>query len=110
MAREDNKLTTAFNKVTEDVTVTRNTNTEYEDVTPTDNTKITLDNVKDNLDEEQRKRNAKKRIEETHKRATFLVRKDLQKRLDRLVRHEKGLTKTLFVNKALEALLNAYEY
>ena len=109
MARENKKLTTAFNKEFEDVTVTCNTNTEHEDVTPTSNDLNTLENVKGNIEGIIAERKGKKRVEDTHKRSTFLFRKDLQKRLDRLVKSKKEISKTLFINMAIEALLNEFE-
>lgn len=50
----------------------------------------------------------RKTVEDTHTRATYLVRNDLLKRLDKLAKGKRGF-KTLFVNKAMEALLNDLE-
>lgn len=50
----------------------------------------------------------KKTVEETHTRATFLFRKDLQERLDKLAEGKRGF-KTLFLNKAVEAMLDEVE-
>lgn len=50
----------------------------------------------------------KKTVEETHTRATFLFRKDLQTRLDKLAEGKRGF-KTLFLNKAVEAMLDEVE-
>ncbi|MGX1195751.1 hypothetical protein [Metabacillus sp. SLBN-84] len=50
----------------------------------------------------------KKTVEETHTRATFLFRTDLQKRLDNLANGKRGF-KTMFLNKAIEALLDEME-
>lgn len=50
----------------------------------------------------------KKTVEETHNRATFLFRKDLQERLDNMADGKRGF-KTMFMNKAIEALLDEME-
>ena len=50
----------------------------------------------------------KKTVEETHNRATFLFRKDLQDRLDNLADGKRGF-KTMFLNQAVEALLDEME-
>lgn len=47
-------------------------------------------------------------VEDTHIRTTFLFRKDLQKRLDRLAKNKRGY-KTDFINKAIESLLDEVE-
>lgn len=51
----------------------------------------------------------RKTMEETHKRASFLFRRDLQDRLDALAADKKRGFKTLFLNQAIEALLNEME-
>lgn len=50
----------------------------------------------------------KETVEESHTRATFLFRKDLKKRLDNLSDGKRGF-KTLFLNKAVEAMLDEVE-
>lgn len=112
-------LTTAFNSdeenvdvvdnnftITEDLKVISNNKNITKDVTPEENL---LKQAKDDLKflvESKRKR---KTIEDTHKRATFLFRKDLSKKLDKLIEEEDGLTKTAFINLAIEVLLKEYK-
>jgi len=55
--------------------------------------------------EEKRK---KKTVEETHIRTTFLLRKDLAKRLNKITRNKHGL-KTILLNNAVEAIVKAME-
>lgn len=53
------------------------------------------------------KRN-KPTIEETHTRNTLFIRNDLHKRMERITKKRRGL-KTLLVNEAIEAVLDAIE-
>src|SRR5699024_639805 len=55
--------------------------------------------------EEKRK---KKTVEESHIRTTFLLRKDLAKRLNKITRPKHGL-KTILLNNAVEAIVKAME-
>lgn len=50
----------------------------------------------------------RKTVEDTHVRTTFLFRKDLAKRLDKLSKNKRGY-KTEFFNTAIEALLDDIE-
>jgi len=55
--------------------------------------------------EEKRK---KKTVEETHIRTTFLLHKDLAKRLNRITKNKHGL-KTILLNDAVEAIVKSME-
>lgn len=50
----------------------------------------------------------KKTVEETHIRTTFLLRKDLAKRLNKITRNKHGL-KTILLNDAVEAIVKSME-
>ena len=50
----------------------------------------------------------KKTVEDTHQRATFLIDKELLKRLDKISKKERGL-KTRLVNYAIEKMLDEIE-
>lgn len=51
----------------------------------------------------------KKRVEDTHIRRTFLVDKDLDKRLDKLAKKRERGFKTLLINQAIEQAIREYE-
>jgi len=51
---------------------------------------------------------SKKTVEETHKRTTFLLRKDLAHRLDKLTKNKRGM-KAMVLNEAVETILKALE-
>lgn len=93
--------------------VTDNSNTEYvpEDVTlnviqkPSD---VSVAQIKDDLLSLYEEKTKKEKVEDTHIRTTFLFRKDLSKRLEKLAKNKRGF-KTLFMNKAIEALLDELE-
>lgn len=51
----------------------------------------------------------KKGIEDTHKRQTFLIEKDLLKRFNRISKQQPRGFKTQAINAALNLLLTAYE-
>lgn len=134
MARKSKQLTTAFDTMktvetrTEpghiDVTPHSNTETESNDVTQdviqevTPNvileespaqTDVTMDSIISKFAEKVEIKRQKQRVEDTHKRSTFLFRRDLAERLDKLSRGEDRGFKTMFMNDAIEALLDAYE-
>lgn len=69
---------------------------------------LTIEAIRKQLEEEYQAKTSKKSMEETHKRTTFLFRKDLARRLDKLSRGKRGY-KTMFFNKAIETLLDEYE-
>ena len=107
------------NNISEDVTQSRNTettteyeikndnnNAEQEDETLKSNT--TIEDVKQNLLSMYEKKTKKETVEDTHTRTTFLFRKDLAKRLDKIAKNKRGF-KTMFMNKAIEALLDEME-
>jgi len=124
MARKNKQLATAFDTIREaeprteqrhiDVTPHSNTENVPNDVTPNviqDETQnVTMESIIGKFSEKVETRKQKQRVEDTHKRSTFLFRRDLSDRLDELARTEgsRGF-KTMFMNEAIEALLDAYE-
>lgn len=49
------------------------------------------------------------KVEDTHKRSTFLVRKDLLRRLNKIAKSQKHGFKTEFINTAIEIALDELE-
>lgn len=105
------------NTVTNDVILNSNTdtialnkkhNTDAEQETETMTSNTTIKDVKQNLLSMYEEKSKKETVEDTHTRATFLFRKDLAKRLDKLAKNKRGF-KTMFMNKAIEALLDEME-
>jgi predicted DNA-binding protein len=115
-------------EVKEDETVKRNTETVSKDVTPKRKAEVesasalendnqeppaatpskTIKDVTNSILSMYDEKTKKKTVEETHNRATFLFRKDLQERLDNMADGKRGF-KTMFMNKAIEALLDEME-
>jgi len=97
--------------VTKDVTQESNTSpepqSETENQIPEPSTKTLKDVTKSIMDAYDEK-SKKKTVEETHTRSTFLFRNDLQARLDKLAKGKRGF-KTMFLNQAIEALLDEME-
>jgi hypothetical protein len=91
----------------ENVTVLSNTVNITKDVTQRQ-TSISVQQVKDELLNMYQKKSKKETVEDTHTRTTFLFRNDLAKRLDKLAKNKRGF-KTMFMNKAIEALLDELE-
>lgn len=124
MARKDKNLGDVFRKPqtaqprTEQglyhVTQNSNTDTVSNDVTPhviQDETQdVTLESLVGKFSEEVETRKQKQRVEDTHKRSTFLFRRDLSDRLDEMAKADgsRGF-KTMFINRAIESFLDAYE-
>lgn len=134
MARENRSLSNAFNMFEiepedstdklkiegEQTSVTRNSNTIgiTKDVTLESNTatkqhddavkQTTVKEVTEDLLHLFQEKQNKLTVEETHVRSTFLLRRDLDKRLTKLARGKRGF-KTLFLNKAIESLLDELE-
>ncbi|WP_051633651.1 hypothetical protein [Bacillus sp. UNC41MFS5] len=73
-----------------------------------ENSTTTVKSVAERLQQKYQEKVSKPTVEDTHIRTTFLFRKDLAKRLDRLSKNKRGF-KTAFINEAIEALLNEYE-
>ena len=106
--------------ITKDVTVNSNTVTVTNDVTLNGNTdtspnskqvdksNTTVGDIKQDLLSMYEEKSKKEKVEDTHIRTTFLFRKDLAKRLDKLSKNKRGF-KTMFINKAIEALLDEME-
>jgi hypothetical protein len=69
---------------------------------------VSVAQVKDDLLSLYDEKTKKEKVEDTHTRTTFLFRNDLSKRLDKLAKNKRGF-KTLFMNKAIEALLDELE-
>jgi hypothetical protein len=63
----------------------------------------------DVLDAFKQKVKKRKTVEETHKRETFLLDKELLKRVDKIARKQPRGFKTFFYNKVIEAGLKAIE-
>jgi hypothetical protein len=69
---------------------------------------VSVAQIKDDLLSMYDEKTKKEKVEDTHIRTTFLFRKDLSKRLEKLAKNKRGI-KTLFMNKAIEALLDELE-
>ena len=131
MARVNKNLSNVFNKFShkENVSVGHNTknddvtglsnteqkhvaqtsNTNQEDVAQTSNTEtVTLQHVRNTILDKYEEKTKRQTVEDTHQRTTFLFRKDLLRRLDKLTKGKRGF-KTMFINEAIEALLNEWE-
>ncbi|MGH0775272.1 hypothetical protein ACQVSN_26970 [Bacillus mobilis] len=80
------------------------------DETPTNNTNtgLTVKDATNDLIDMFNKKQSKLTVEETHKRVTFLLDRDLNDRLNALAEGKKGF-KTLFLNKAIKTLLDELE-
>lgn len=61
------------------------------------------------LKKEVRKAQSRPTMEDTHVRSTFLFRRDLQERLDRIAKTQPRGFKTKFLNIAIEELLDQLE-
>lgn len=97
--------------ITKDVIQQRNieTETSFEHVNDNrESSSKTIRDVTNSIMSMYDEKSKKKTVEETHNRATFLFRKDLQERLDKLADGKRGF-KTMFMNKAIEALLDEME-
>lgn len=73
-----------------------------------ENDMVTVKDISERLKNKYQEKSKKPTVEDTHTRSTFLFRNDLQKRLDKLAKNKRGF-KTMFINEAIEALLNEYE-
>lgn len=69
---------------------------------------LTVEEVKNELLVAYKEKVSRKRVEDTHIRSTFLFDKELSKRLDKLSKGKRGF-KTMFINKAIETLLDELE-
>jgi len=79
-----------------------------EDKRPSETSSQTIREVTNTIMNMYDEKTKKETVEESHTRATFLFRKDLKKRLDNLSDGKRGF-KTLFLNKAVEAMLDEVE-
>jgi ethanolamine utilization protein EutQ (cupin superfamily) len=104
----DDSVNSNTKQETKDVIQTSNTHIEQEKVPEINNSNTTVQDVKVNLLSMYDKKTKKETVEDTHIRTTFLFRKDLSKRLDKLAKGKRGF-KTMFMNEAIEALLNEME-
>jgi hypothetical protein len=73
------------------------------------NNNTTVEHVKQNLLNKYEEKTNRATVEDTHTRSTFLFRNDLSDRLDKLAKKKKRGFKTLFINDAIEALLDEME-
>ncbi|EJQ77737.1 hypothetical protein LKL95_27680 [Bacillus cereus] len=101
MARRDKKLTTAFDEqeevveeIVEEVVV---------EVETTGEKTLSEDLMSDYIEKSK-----KPTIDDTHTRRTFLVEKELIKKLDRVAKGKRGF-KTMAINKALKAILQDFK-
>lgn len=69
----------------------------------------TLGEVKRIIEQSYKDALNQEKLEDTHERTTFYVRKDLNKRLDKLSKSKKRGFKKIFINIAIESLLNEME-
>ncbi|WAH39481.1 hypothetical protein [Alicyclobacillus dauci] len=123
------------NSITEQATVTVNQNIEQEHTSYSVNNNTETNNISSSVNsnsiteqsnvtetrrnasatriprpiEEFEKRLKRPTIEETHTRATWLVRNDLLKRLEKLAKHQQRGFKTHVVNYAIERILDELE-
>ncbi|MGX1402369.1 hypothetical protein AB7M70_011842 [Bradyrhizobium japonicum] len=111
-SEQSNKRNNSVNKVIkEDVTSNSNTEDVTKDVILNEDQPeppVSVAQVKEDLLSMYDEKAKKERVEDTHVRTTFLFRKDLSKRLEKLAKNKRGF-KTLFMNKAIEALLDELE-
>jgi hypothetical protein len=92
----------------QDNTINKHNNEHItKDVIQNDST-LSVAQVKSDLLNMYEEKTKKEKVEDTHMRSTFLFRKDLAKRLDKLAKNKRGF-KTMFMNKAIEALLDEME-
>lgn len=112
MARQSKSLSNVFERFNEKgeedtvkgEVVTKSNETQEEVVQNTP----TIEWVKQDLLSMYAEKTNKEKVEDTHIRTTFLFRKDLANRLDKLAKNKRGF-KTMFMNKAIEALLEEME-
>ncbi|MEL4026979.1 hypothetical protein [Lysinibacillus endophyticus] len=112
MARQSKSLSNVFERFNEKVeedtvkgeVMTKSNETQEEVVQNTP----TIEWVKQDLLSMYAEKTNKEKVEDTHIRTTFLFRKDLANRLDKLAKNKRGF-KTMFMNKAIEALLEEME-
>lgn len=112
MARQSKSLSNVFERFNEKgeedtvkgEVVTKSNETQEEVVQNTP----TIEGVKQDLLSMYAEKTNKEKVEDTHIRTTFLFRKDLANRLDKLAKNKRGF-KTMFMNKAIEALLEEME-
>lgn len=69
----------------------------------------TVEDLVSDFMREQKQLEKKDKMEDTHTRSTFLIRKDLANRLEKLSAKEKRGFKTRFINRAIEVMLDASE-
>lgn len=122
--QENENLNHNTESITKDEIPTSNTPVEQPSVTETQHQELPPENdsVKRHLETSPQtirevtntimnmydEKTKKETVEESHTRSTFLFRKDLKKRLDNLSDGKRGF-KTLFLNKAVEAMLDEVE-
>ncbi|MCC2248874.1 hypothetical protein JUJ52_02735 [Virgibacillus sp. AGTR] len=113
--QETSDITPIHNKqdIPNNETVKRNQDTYTKDVIPERNTNTetsekTVKDVTNSIMAMYDEKSNKKTVEETHQRSTFLFRKDLRARLDRLSAGKRGF-KTMFINQAIEVMLDEME-
>lgn len=120
---EQADVTLKRNISTEDKDVIQKSSHKPNDVTETKNrdtkTEPTNEGLKQNVQTEQgndqgfiemfREKTKRKTVEETHKRQTFLIDKELIRRLDRLAKRNPRGFKTALVNEGISRMLNEIE-
>lgn len=108
MARKSNELGDAFSKFSKEK---KEQKSKEETPSPLNENKgnLTVEDVKKNLQKQFEAKTNKKTVEETHTRSTFLFRNDLSDRLSDLAQERDRGFKTMFINMAIEALLDEWE-
>ncbi|MGH1111221.1 hypothetical protein [Bacillus paranthracis] len=104
MARKDRKLTTAFDDDNNNENNLNGENTEEIEELQVN----TLSELHEDLMNEYTEKTKRKTIDDTHTRRTFLVEKELIKKLDRVAKGKRGF-KTMAINKALKAILKDFK-
>lgn len=109
------KLLNSFDEFETKETATDDVNEQQQQQTFTEDVNIegkqetqTLNDVKQALEQTYKESLNKEKLADTHERTTFYVRKDLNKRLDKLSKNKRGFKK-IFINIAIESLLNEME-
>lgn len=109
--KEDVTSNSNTDSISKDVIQEGNTEPEPKTVTEKPNLEFSTKTIKDvtkSIMDMYDEKSKKKTVEETHTRSTFLFRNDLQERLDKLAEGKRGF-KTMFLNRAIEALLDEME-
>lgn len=108
MARDDNDLSNLFPSKNKHEEETLNMNTTHEHTLPVDIENMSIKDASGSIMEMYERESKKPTKEDSHSRVTFQLRNDLNSKLNKLARNKRGL-KGLFINQAIEAMLNGLE-